>query len=421
MMIYTECMRHSLYNILRWSEQYTRTDMIYATKGGFWLVAGKAAAFATSLLLAAAMANLIPQSVFGIYKFVLAGAGMIGAFTLSGMGGMITQSVSRGFDGTWKAGARTYLQWSVGSIALSLAVSIYYFLNDNVTLAVSFLAVALCSPLFTSSSFFLQFLFGKQDFKRGALFDIVKNVVPVLCIVGTIFIIDDPVYIVLVYFLSNILINLILTSATERIYHPQESVDPIAISYSKHLSIIGAMGKISENIDKVLVFHYLGAAQLAVYAFAQTPIAQLKLLNDIPVKLAYPKLATTNVQDLQSTLPRKILLLVGLMSMIVVGYVLIAPHIFKILFPAYTDAIPVTQALALSLIFLPGSIYSDALAANMRKRELYKAQAILPALRIGLYIALLPIYGLWGAVWATIISQMATFAVFAYFFRKVSA
>ena len=179
---------------------------------------------------------------------------------------------------------------------------------------------------------------------------------------------------------------------------------------------MGIMGKIAENIDKVLVFHYLGAAQLAIYAFAQTPIGQLKLLNDIPAKLALPKLSERNFLDLKTSLPRKVFLLAGIMTVIVIVYIALAPLLFKLLFPKYLGSVIFTQILALSLIFAPGSMFGEALAAHMRKKELYISQTILPIIKIGLFLLLLPAFGIWGAVLTIIASQFLMFVLYAYLF-----
>ena len=96
--------------LLRWSEAYTKTDMLYMAHGGSWLTFAKAVGMASSLLLAAAMANLIPPEVFGNYKFVLSATGIIGAFSLTGMGTAIIQAVSRGYEGALCSGSTGYLK-----------------------------------------------------------------------------------------------------------------------------------------------------------------------------------------------------------------------------------------------------------------------------------------------------------------------
>ncbi|MSU73679.1 hypothetical protein EXS56_00905 [Candidatus Kaiserbacteria bacterium] len=412
-------LRDSLHKTLKWSETYTKTDMLYMTHGGFWLTLAKGIGMFSSLLLATAMANLIPPEVFGTYKFVLSGAGIIGALSLTGTGTAIIQAVARGYEGALRSGMSSYFSWSISMITISLAIALYYFVNDNNTLAISFLLVAICNPILIGYSFFSQFISGKKDFRTQSIFDSAADFIPALVLIGTLFLTQDPILIILVYFASGTAINFLLYYATIKKYRPGLAVDPETIPYAKHLSLMGVMGKIGENIDKILVFHYLGAAQLAMYAFAQTPIAQLKLLNEIPVKLAIPKLSTRSLAELKKTLPRKVFLLVGIMAVIVVSYIAVAPFVFKLLFPKYVGAVIYTQILALSLVLAPGSIFSDALAAHMKKKELYISQAILPTLKIALLFLLLPLFGIWGAIWAAIISQVAMFAVFAYLFWQV--
>lgn len=412
--------KEATHKALRWSEKYTKTDMLYMAHGGFWLTLAKGVGMFSSLLLATAMANLISPEVFGTYKFVLAAAGVIGAFSLVGMGTGIIRAVARGHEGAFLSGISAYLKWSLGMVAMSFAAALYYYVSGNNTLAISFLLVAACNPILIGYSFFSQFISGKKDFRTQSVFDSIADFVPAIILIGALFLTQNPVYLILVYFASGITTNLLLHYATVRKYRPNDSVDPETIPYAKHLSLMAVVGKIAENIDKVLVFHYMGAAQLATYAFAQTPIAQLKLLNEIPAKLAIPKLSTRNLAELKKTLPRKIFFLVGVMFVIVIVYILIAPVVFKLLFPKYLGAVIYTQVLALSLILAPGSIFNDALMAHLKKKELYISQTILPVVKIALFILLLPLFGIWGAIWATIATQCVTFATNALLFWRTS-
>ncbi|MDO8514701.1 MAG: oligosaccharide flippase family protein [bacterium] len=409
-------LKDTLHDTLRWSETYTKTDMLYMTHGGFWLSLAKGVGLFSSLLFAVAMANLIPPEVFGTYKFVLSGAAIIGAFSLTGMGAAITQAVARGFEGALQEGTRAYFKWSWGVIGISIAVAIYYFINDNFVLAISFLIAGACSPIITGFSFFAQFISGKKDFRTQALYDSVRNVTPAAVLILTIFLTRDPILIILAYFVSSALCNFLLHLSTVQRYRPNERVDPDTVVYGKHASVTGILAKVAEQVDKVLVFHYLGAAQLAVYAFAQTPINNLKLLNDIPSRLALPKLSARGLPELQESLPRKVFLLVGIMLVIAIIYIVAAPFVFRLLFPQYLDAIVFTQILAISLIFAPGSMFNEALTAHLKKREMYISQTVLPVTRIALLIVLLPLYGIWGAVGALIVSQALMFALAGFLF-----
>ena len=411
-------LKSSLHALLRQSEAYTKTDMLYATQGGFWLTLGKAIGLCFSLLFAVAMANLIPREIFGTYKFVLSGAAIVGSFSLLGMGSAIIQAVSRGFEGALRQCVKEYFKWSFGVVGASIAVAVYYFLNGNSVLAISFLIVGACNPIITGFSFFSQFLSGKKDFKLFSIYDPLRNIVPALILIGTVFFTSDPVLIVLVFFVSSALINILLYYSTIQQYRPNDTNDPRTVSYGKHLSVIGVIGKIAGNIDSILVFHYLGAAQLAIYAFAQTPINNLKLLNDIPAKLALPKLTQRGLPELRASLPRKVLLLVLLMFGVAALYIAAAPFVFRILFPQYMSSVVFSQVLALTLVLAPGSMFGEVLTAHMKKRELYTSQITLPLARIALLFILLPLFGIWGAIGATFASQSLMFILYAFQFWR---
>ncbi len=390
--------------------------MVYAARGGFWLVIAKGVALSTSLLLAISMANLISPEVFGSYKFVLSATGIFGAFTLTGASTAMIQSVARGYEGAFRVCTREYLKWSIGSVGIALAAAGYYFINGNNVLALSFLIVAIGNPILVSSSFFSQFISAKKDFKTGSIFDSIADVVPVISLIAATFLTKNPSLLIATYFFSGIAVNIILREETLRKFRPNDRIDPETSSYARHLSAMGIIGKIGENIDKILVYHYLGAASLAVYAFAQTPIAQLKLLNDIPAQLAFPKLSERSLPELQKTLPRKIFMLMGIILVIVCTYIFAAPFLFSLLFPKYVEGVIFTQVLALSLVFAPGSLFSAALTAHMKRKELYISQSVLPLIKIGLFIVLLPLFGIWGAVITILTSQCIMFLLYGYLF-----
>src|SRR5690606_14131318 len=65
---------------LRQSEKYTKVDMVYLASGNFWLTTNRVVGIGTGFMLTLAFANLLPPEIFGQYKYILALAGIIGAF-----------------------------------------------------------------------------------------------------------------------------------------------------------------------------------------------------------------------------------------------------------------------------------------------------------------------------------------------------
>ena len=78
-------LKHATYRLLRKSERYFKTDMVYVARGGFWVTAGNIVSALAAFGLAVAYANLLPKESYGTYKYILSLAGIIGAFSLTGL------------------------------------------------------------------------------------------------------------------------------------------------------------------------------------------------------------------------------------------------------------------------------------------------------------------------------------------------
>ena len=78
------------------------------------------------------------------------------------------------------------------------------------------------------------------------------------------------------------------------------------------------------------------------------------------------------------------------------------PSFFRVLFPLYVESIPYAQALGLLILSAPGVWLGQTLVAHMRTRELYIINTINPIVKITLYVTLIPLYGIWGLVFATL-------------------
>jgi len=105
-------LRNKAYDTLRWSEQYTRADMVYLAKGNFWQVLGQVVSSALSLALIFVFANYLPKETYGLYRYILSLAGILGIFTLSEMNQAIGQAVASGDGGVLRASVRYQLKWN---------------------------------------------------------------------------------------------------------------------------------------------------------------------------------------------------------------------------------------------------------------------------------------------------------------------
>ena len=410
-------------NILRWSERYTKTDMLYLTSGGLWLTAGNGINILSGLILSVAFANLLPQEAFGTYQFVFSLAAIVGAFSLTGIKASVMRSVSMGLENALQFGFITHLKWSVGIALGGFALAAYYFINDSATLAISLLVVGSFSPFLESFKIYQPFFTGKKDFRSSVLFGAWRKPIPIIALLVALAVTDNPAILVFVYFLSHtatagaLFWYVLKKYPGARTHHDTQNVakKESTLVYAKHLSFLNILGSVAENLDKVLLFHYLGAAEVAVYTLARMPQSHISKLAGMGKTLSFPKMTTQPIAEIRRTLPRKLSLFFLLLLGIVIIYALAAPFIFRLLFPQYIDAVLFSQALAFLLLFMPFSLMQQVFGAHARKKEMYILSTGGQIIKIALLLALLPLYGIWGAVAALFATQTIKGIASAYF------
>ena len=402
--------------LLRWSEQYTKTDMIYLAKGGSWMTFGQAVNMIAGFLVSIAFANLLPKESFGIYKFVLSAVAIIGIFSFLDMGTAVTQAVARGFGRSLRQGFRANLKWSLGIPAAGIAVSAYYYLHDNPLLSFSFLVAGLLTPFIASAGLSGAYLLGKKDFRRSTLYGMIRNILPAAALVCTLFLTENLFVIIAVYFASAALVSAFLYRMTARAYREEQGEsDPKLFSYAGHLGVMGVIGQVAGNLDKILIFHYLGAAPLAIYAFAIAPVEQLQGGKKILNALILSKLSERPFEELQKSVPRRIWML-ALYALVLIGiYVPLVPYFYQFFYPQYLDSVFYSQIYSLTLFGIIGSVLESNLVAHKKTKELYIGRTIVPLIRIALCVILIPLFGLMGLVITQIIIR-ALSGVLSYYF-----
>ncbi|MDO8589666.1 MAG: oligosaccharide flippase family protein [bacterium] len=399
-------LRNESYRLLRWSESFFKTDINYLARGGFWLSMSQGVAMIAGFLISIAFANLFTKESFGTYKFIISMAGIIGVFSLTEIGTSVTQAVARDFGGSLRQGFRVNLKWSIGMFLSGLALGIYYYLNDNMLLSFSFLLAGIFSPVTASASLYANYILGKKDFRRNSFYAMTRNAAPALALILTLVLTRSLPAIIVVYFFSGTIVTLFLYHRTLRAYaHENNKEDPELSSYSKHLSAMEVIGNVSGYLDKILIFHYLGAIPLAVYAFAIAPVEQLQSGKKILSTLILPKLSGRSYEELRESAPRKAIILTFYALLLALVWILLSPYFYRFLYPQYLDAVFYSQVYSLTLLAISGTIFDYMLVAHKKKKELYLHRTIIPILKIALFVILLPLFGLMGLIVAHVITR----------------
>ena len=93
--------------------------------------------------------------------------------------------------------------------------------------------------------------------------------------------------------------------------------------------------------------------------------------------------------------------------------------LFVIIFPQYEEALLYSQVLSLSLLLMPSILHVQALTALNQKNALYVVSIVKSVTKISLIFILIPLFGIWGAVFAFLLSQLANSITVYFYFQKM--
>lgn len=393
--------------VLRWSEQYTKTNISYLFSGLSILGTGQIISSASSLLITVMFANWAPKELFGEYKYILSVVGILMITTLPGMTTAFTKAIAKGQEPLLKEIFFEKFRWGTIGAFLSAAAAGYYFINQNEMLGWSFLISAFFIPFFDALTLYNAYLYGIRDFKKSVLFHFLSQLIGVGGLITTLYF-GMPIPILLLsyfasYSLARASILLYFMWRQPKILGTSESSE--VSSFGKHLSAMSILSTIEVHIDRVLTFQLLGSAPLALYAIAAAAPEQLRsAVKNISV-LALPKFAKRDLETIKNQIARKSFL-VFLFTIVCVGvYILCAPYIIELVFPKYTSAISLSQLFSLSIVGVVSILPITALQAHGRTKELYAYNIISSTMSIVLLALGVFFFGLVGMVCARIIHR----------------
>lgn len=400
-----------LYRLLRWSEKYTKTDMVYLAHGGFWLTVGQVVSTLSTLTLAIAFANLVPSETYGTYKYLLAVAAIFSIFTLPGMNTAIARSVARGDRSTVRTATKMRIVWSFLGTITTFTGSAYYFVNGNGELAAALALIGVFLPVFDTYTLYNAYLTGTQNFKKQSLFYLISQGLSTLLLTVALVFTNNILILLLAYFIPLTTIRFFLYKKIEKQF-TFSAPDKETLGYGKHLSFLDVFGIVAGNIDKVLLWKFLGPAQLAIYAFAVAIPEQIKGPLKGISSVALPKFSIQTPEHIRvfyRSFWYKVVVYSGILFIISFIYIGVAPLIFKLLFPSYLESVIYSQVLALSLFTGAQSIPATLLSAHKRTRVQYILTTTRAVIQIILLFVLIPPFGVMGAVIAIAITNTVNF------------
>ncbi len=401
---------------LAFLEKRLKFDIRYIFKSGTWLILAHLIGIVAILLTSYAFANLLSPETYGQYKYIISIGSLLTALSLTSASTTISQAAARNITGFFSFIKRRSFYYGLPIFTLSMAGAVYYYLHDNTSLALGLLIIGILQPFLNNSSLIFSYLLGKQQFKRNTLVQILNTVFVTSTIIISVLYTKNVAVLLVVYFLANIISGYVI----EYFYAPRNEVitDLKAATslfrYTKHSSVQNIVSIVSNQLDKILIFQNLGAAELAIYTFATALPDQYKGITKNIEAMLLPRFSQQTNRSLKAGLLNKSIIYFFFLLLCLIAYIFISPYIFKVLYPQYEASVFLSQIYVIGIVFGISGIPLTALKTQMSNKKLYHFNILTSAVQIASLIILLPLYGLMGAAIARILYR-GFLCIYAYY------
>lgn len=359
------------------------------------MTSGQVASNLISLLLVIAFANLLPKETYGLYRYILSLGAVLSIFTLTGMNNAVSRAVATGDESALRASVKYQLKWNLLMLLAFWSMAGYYFLNGNTLLSTSFIILGIFTPATLALNTYGAYLDGKREFGLSSISGIISTFIYASGMFVVLLLGGEVIWLVAAYSITTFLATYFFYRYTVNRFRLPVSITPEVLQYGRQLTFIGFISPIAAQIDKIILTHYWGPAQLAVYTLAMAVPEKASSLIKNLVGLGAPKFATKTAEEINSVFYNRILQGMSVGIVLTVLYVLVSPYLFKYLLPQYLEGVFYSQILSMSFIFaMPNRYISLILESQKLTRLLFIRSVVQSIITILLYIIL----GIWGGI-----------------------
>jgi len=406
-------------NIRRFFYWSLGLDLGYLVGNGVFMAVKQILGTLSGLALVYFFTNFASQSDFGIYNMVISVFGVISAISLSGIGTSLTRSIASGYDSSYVVAINLKTKFSFAGSFILFFLFLFYLNRSQESLAFSFLILALLFPIISRYSSYPYVLVAKKNFKKHAIYSSVSQVVIVFSLILAIIFGLNIIYILFLYFFLNTILNFIFHNKVIKLLK-NLVIDKDFKSFTYFMSIIAGLALTAQHLDKVILGSLNDLSTLAIYSLALTIPESLNTNLKTFMGIFTVKLIKKKDEEKKEIFKKFYLRLIFLGVVLAASFWMIIPFFIRYFFPeSYKEAIFYSQLLSLALIFSPLVI---ALSSSVTYSGNYKHTLffnIFPTIvRLVIYIALIPLYGIFGAVVALITERLLSAVVLTYLVFK---
>lgn len=381
-----------------------------------WLVGGRLASDAMALIFYIALARTFGQGGIGDYSFAFAIAAFLGLGVELGLPPLLTRDIARDPSRIQEHFGNVIALQVILAIALGLALLLVGRLAQfDATLMALVLLAFIDAALRSQGRTFAAFLEGVEAMDRSALLEVISRFSMVVAGLSLL-LAGAPLTVIMVAHVlgASVYLGLSYKWMVVRFGRPRFRAHP-QLMWRTTLAALPFLGgaalyELYARVDIVMLHRWMGSAEAGIYAVAVRLVTTPIVLSFLTGAAMYPALArgAANSDASHRLLFLKTLKWLGILGMM--GALLLASIGDRVVLLLFEEAFEESGRIVrwMSIIFLVQFVrtpYWNLLNATNRERTALWLRAVSLIVNISLNILLIPIWGAYGALWASSISE----------------
>ena len=247
----------------------------------------------------------------------------------------------------------------------------------------------------------------KHEFKYSSINTGLVKLISSIAVIVAVYLNPSTIYLIFAFYVSQVLVTYFQYKILIKKFPVRNNiVDEGMLSYAKHTSFSGIFYMLFGQVDKFILYHFFGPVSLASYWIASTIPQEFGRVLSTVLQVAYPKFVKGDHEQMKKAISSKLLTLTFILFIISLLYSLIAYPFFHLFFPQYIDQVSKSIVLMFSFTVVPHLFVWQYYTAKRNVKVVYINNTVDPVLQVILYIILIPTFGIWGLVFATLIKTI---------------
>jgi O-antigen/teichoic acid export membrane protein len=381
-------------------------------KNTFWLSLGQFCARLFKFLLVVFAARILEPEGWGSFQYALSIASFFFIFSDFGIGYLVIRDYQQKEDFKERVNTGSLIRESLAFLSLIVALIASLIFKDS-NFRITFIILSFFLFLTNFRDYLTSFFQAIQKMEKQFVVNFIESFLTF--IFGIIFLLTLKNFTSLsyAYFLGiffSFIICLFLVKNFLIYLKPKINYEFIKyyLTNGLPLALFGMLGFVFFTTDQIILGKLKGVEAVGYYSIATKIILILITFPSLFLASLFPQLAL-NVIDKErlKNIFKKSILFILLMSFVLFVFILIFADFLPLLFgQKYIPSIQLLKFLSLILLFLPlTNLFDNFLFSINKQWQDFFITLFCAGLNVALNFLLIPQYSIFGAIYATLISQ----------------